>query len=133
MYRVVFDTNVLLSAIIFGGKPEKAFKLARLNKIQLLISSAILAEFASRLRYKFQWNEADIVNAIKTIAYSLKLINPKIRINIIKDDPDNRILECAIDGKADFIVSGDQHLLDLEEYKKIKIINTAKFLELLQI
>lgn len=132
MYRVVFDTNVILSAFIFGGNPEKAFELARSSEIQLLTSPSILAEFASRLKHKFNWDEADIADAIKTIGYSSELIKPTMRLEVIKDDPDNRVLECAAEGKADYIISGDHHLLDIKEYEKIKIIKTTKLLEIIE-
>lgn len=126
MYRVVFDTNILLSAFIFGGNPERLFELARSKKIQLLTSSSILAEFATRLKDKFLWDDVDIAEAIKTIGYSSELIRPTQKLSVLRDDPDNRVLECALEGKADFIVSGDKHLLTLKEFRKIPIIKAAE-------
>ncbi len=126
MYRVVFDTNILLSAFIFGGNPERLFELARSKKIQLLTSSSILAEFATRLKDKFLWDDVDIAEAIKTIGYSSELIRPTQKLSVLRDDPDNRVLECALEGKTDFIVSGDKHLLTLKEFRKIPIIKAAE-------
>jgi putative PIN family toxin of toxin-antitoxin system len=125
VYRVVFDTNILLSAFIFGGNPEKLFELARAKKIQLLTSSSILAEFATRLKDKFLWDDADIAEAIKTIGYSSELIKPTQRLTVLDDDPDNRVLECALEGKADLVVSGDKHLLSLKEFEKIPVLKAA--------
>lgn len=125
MYRVVFDTNILLSAFIFGGNPERLFELARAKKIQLLASPSILAEFATRLKDKFSWEDEDIAEAIKTVGYSSELIKPTQRLSVLDDDPDNRVLECAVEGKADFIVSGDKHLLALKEFQKIPIVKAA--------
>jgi predicted nucleic acid-binding protein len=59
-------------------------------------------------------------------------VHPQERLAIIADDPDNRILECAVAGPADFIISGDHHLLDLENYQGIKIVNPARFLEAIE-
>lgn len=126
MYRVVFDTNILLSAFIFGGNPERLFELARSKKIQLLTSPSILAEFATRLKDKFLWDDADIAEAIKTIGYSSELIKSTQRLKVLNDDPDNRILECALEAKADFIVSGDKHLFSLKEFRGIPIIQAAE-------
>lgn len=125
MYRVVFDTNVLLSAFIFGGNPEKLFELARRNKILLLTSPSILVEFASCLKNKFLWDDENIAKAIKTVGYSSELIKPTQKLAVVSDEPDNRILECACKGKADLIVSGDKHLLTLKEYQNIPIIRAT--------
>ena len=129
---MVFDTNILISAFIFGGNPERLFQEARASGIRLLTSSSILREFASILRGKFKWDSADVVEALSAIAYSSELIEPSIRLHIIEDDPDNRILECAVEGDADFIVSGDRHLLTLKKHDNIRIVNSKQLLELLE-
>ncbi|MDI6689685.1 MAG: putative toxin-antitoxin system toxin component, PIN family [Actinomycetota bacterium] len=126
MYRVVFDTNILLSAFIFGGNPEKLFQLTRSKKIQLLTSLSILAEFATCLKDKFLWADEDIAEAIKTIGYSSELIKPTQELRVLHDDPDNRVLECAVEGKAHFIGSGDKHLLALKKFQNIPIIKAAE-------
>jgi putative PIN family toxin of toxin-antitoxin system len=131
-YRVVFDTNILISAFIFGGNPERLFEEARASGIRLLTSSSILREFASILRRKFEWDPHDVVEALSAIAYSSELIEPSIRLHIIEDDPDNRILECAVEGDADFIGSGDSHLLSLKKHDNIRIVNSKQLLGLLE-
>lgn len=127
-YRAVFDTNIFLSAFIFGGNPEKLFELARVKRVHLFTSPSILAEFADHLRDKFDWSEEDIVEAIKTVGYSSELVKPTQRIEVLEDAPDNRILECAVEAGVDFIISGDKHLLNLGEYQGIEIIAVAEFL-----
>lgn len=123
---MVFDTNILLSAFIFGGNPEKLFQLTRSKKIQLLTSLSILAEFATCLKDKFLWADEDIAEAIKTIGYSSELIKPTQKLRVLHDDPDNRVLECAVEGKAHFIVLGDKHLLALKKFQNIPIIKAAE-------
>lgn len=129
MIRAVFDTNVYLSAIVFGGNPERAFLLARERRIRLLVSPAILMEMASILREKFGWGERDAADAVRTIGRAAELIKPSNAISALKDEGDNRVLECAVECHADIIVSGDQHLLDLKEYEGIAILRPADFLD----
>ena len=101
MYRVVLDTNIYLSAFIYGGNPEKLFELARQNKIHLLVSPSILAEFSLLLKAKFYWEENDIIDALRTIGYSSELIKPEFKLTVVKEDAaDNKIIECARKGNA---------------------------------
>jgi hypothetical protein len=80
---------------------------------------------------KFFWpHEEDQAAEVWLKTFS-KAVNPKNRIAVIVDDPDNRILECAEEGRADFIISGDHHLTDLEDYQGIKIVAPATFLALI--
>jgi len=131
LLRVVFETNVLISAFIFGGDPERLFDLARYGELRLIVSPDILMEFAHIMQVNFVWPEEDIAEAIRAIGYSSELVRPAERLEIVADDADNRILECALDGKAGFIVSGDHHLLDLRQYKGIKILRPKAFLRYL--
>lgn len=135
MYRVVFDTNVYLSAILYGGKPEALLKLCRgrKKKIELYTSPSILKEIADVLSSnKFNWPEPRIVKAIRHIARIAKIVEPKSTISVLSDKSDNRVLECAAESKANFIISGDNHLLNLKQYKNIPILKPAQFLELLE-
>lgn len=129
MKQVVLDTNIYISAILFGGKPQKIIELARENKIKLLISEYILWEIREVLRNKF--NVPDVrLNILEHDILSLaKLVKVRSSIGKIKTHPaDNAILACAVDGGGEVIVSGDKHLLSLEEYEGIKIVLPSKFL-----
>lgn len=132
--KVVIDTNVIVSALLFKGDSNKIIALYQERKIIFLISKDILQEYIKVLSYpKFNLNQEEIKYLIKEEI--LSFTNPvkvTTNLNIIKDDPDdNKFLECAVAGKADFIISGDNHLLNIEEYEKIKILKTASFLLLL--
>ena len=133
MIRVVADTNVYLSAILFGGKPEQIRKLAREGKIELLVSEIILAEIAGVLKRKFNWSDWQVSEAINDIKDITTLMTPAVTLSVVKEDePDNRVLECAVEGGAQYIVSGDErHLQPLKEYRGIKILSPAKFLKML--
>lgn len=130
--KALLDTNIYISAILFGGKPEKIRKLSKEGKIEILISEAIIAEIAEVLRKTFNWGNLQIFQTINEIREVATLVTPRQTLSIIKEDEvDNRILECAIEGKAGYIVSGDKHLLTLREYKSIKILSPAEFLRVI--
>ncbi len=118
MLKVVFDTNVYISALSFPeSKAEEAYILAVNGEVELYTSVPILTETAGKLREKFQWNDDRITAVIKHISRTAAVIKPRLKLNILTDEPDNRILECAEEIKADLIVTGDKHLLLLKEYK----------------
>ncbi len=126
--KAVLDTNIYISAFLFpGGPPAEIYLLAVRRKFQLCSSPAIMAEVANKLRVKFQVDECDIVDLLKQIARIAAIIKPKNKINLLTDEPDNRVLECAVELKANLIVSGDHHLLNLKELQKIRIIRAADF------
>ncbi len=134
MKRVVFDTNTLISGLLWDGNESIVIEKAEIKAIKLFISHQMLEELAGVLKRKkftkkLEGKEYTIEKAIAKIALISTLIEPNININEIKEDlADNRVLECAISCKADFIVSGDKHLLNLEEYEGIKIIKAAEFI-----
>ena len=130
--KLVLDTNILVSMFIFPGcPPEEIFKMVVHNELDLGISESILNELKKVLITKFHYHEVMAKEVLNLIQDDSILVNPLKIINILKDDPDNRILECALEFRADYIISGDKHLLSLKEYKSIKIISASNFLKLL--
>lgn len=128
MLRIVFDSNVFISALLFSGLPRKILNLSINNQIKLITSKEIISETAGVLRNKFQWPEHNISKFIRRVSSIGEIVNPTIRLKIIKEkESDNRILECAVAGNAHLIISGDKHLLRLKNYKNIPIKN-PKFL-----
>jgi putative PIN family toxin of toxin-antitoxin system len=131
--RVVFDTNIYISAFaIPGGDAEDAFLHAVGGKFELLISIPILAETAKVLQTKFDWSSDRVQQLIFHLSQSTTLVEPSPRLHVLQDEPDNRILECAVASHADFIVTGDRHLLDLGQYGSAKVIRLTEFLTLLR-
>ena len=128
--KVVLDTNVYISAVLFGRKPEEIRRLSQEGKIELLVSEAIIAEVAEVLRRKFDWESWQISQIINEMRETTTLVIPNQTLSVIeKDEDDNRILECAVEGKAQYIISGDKsHLLPLKEYQGIKILSPDQFL-----
>ena len=128
--RVVFDTNIYLSAIIFGGKPRRLLLLAIEKRIQLIVSPAILLEVAQKLREKFRWSEKRVTFVVEAIADIAQVVNPKETVSVVKTDPsDNKIIEAALAGRARFVITGDRHLLKIGSYRGIQILSSGKYFE----
>ena len=129
MLKVVFDTNIFISAFIFpGGKTQEAHLLSIRRKLILCTSPAIMTELAKTLRAKFGQDEDDIARALKQIARIAEIVKPTSRLKILDDDPDNRVLECAEAAKADLIASNDKHLLRLKKLGDIPIVRATDLL-----
>lgn len=131
MLRVVLDTNVLISAILFGGKPRQILEKAIRGKIRLCLSEPILEELKGVLqRSKFDYSPEMIQFILTELVGIADLVNPSETLSVVLDDPeDNRILECAVEAKANYIISGDFHLLRLNRYRNIEVVNAFAFLE----
>lgn len=139
MMRITLDTNVLVSAFISKlGHPANLLELCiTLEDVELILSQSILKEFEEVLerdevRERFSYTGQDIRNIVSTLRGSSRIITPKSRFRIIKEDPkDDVILSTAYDGEADYIVSGDKHLLNLRRFKGIKIVSPTRMIEVI--
>jgi uncharacterized protein len=130
--KVVFDTNIYISAFVIpGGNAEKAYLHAVDGDFQLCTSIAILTELARKLDEKFGWGKGKIEQLIMSISNLATTFKTAPRLKVLSDDPDNRILECALDAAAEFVVTGDRHLLNLTMYQDIEIIKLSAFLAML--
>lgn len=129
--KIVLDTNVYVSALLFSGIPEEIIDLVRDSRLELLVSPSILLELGRILREKFDFPRKEIIYALQEIRRIAVVVAPKNRINLIKnDDADNRILECAVEGRADYIVTGDKkHLRSIHHYRGIKILLPSEFIK----
>jgi putative PIN family toxin of toxin-antitoxin system len=134
MLKVVLDTNILISAILFGGKPRQILEKAIRGEIRLCLSEPILEELKGVLqRSKFGYSPEMIQFIFTELTGIADFVNPSERIDVVLEDPeDNRILECAVEGKANYIISGDSHLLKLNRYRNIEVLDAAAFLERLE-
>lgn len=132
MKRVVADTNVLVSALQFGGKPKQLLDLAADGQIDPAVSDAIIAEILRVLADKFDRTAAWLAEADRQLRVIARLVHPTERIRAIDADPaDDRILECAIAAEAEVIVSGDSHLLALGLFRGIPVQRVAELLRAL--
>lgn len=132
--RITLDTNVLVSAFISKlGHPANLLELCiTVEDIDLILSRPILKEFKEVLerdevRERFAYTSQDIENIITRLRYSSTVIAPRSRFKIVKEDPkDDVILRTAYDGKVDYIVSGDKHLLNLRKFRGIRIVSPTE-------
>lgn len=128
-YQVVIDTNVFLSAILWNGNPDKVLKLWKRKKIALLLSPSLAEEIQTVLE-RFQVNTHDIKVFMHVLKNnSIKLV-PKTTYTICRDPKDNQILSLAVDGKADYIITGDRDLLTLGKIEKTIIVKPHEFCRL---
>ena len=135
--KIVIDTNVWLSGIFWEGEASKILEKAEKKDVQIIISEDILSEIIKVLNResKFQKYILDlrlsIEDLLRTILSISNLIETKIKLDVIKEDPkDNIILEAAIDGKVEYLISYDKHLLNMIEFRGIKIISPGEFLKI---
>jgi putative PIN family toxin of toxin-antitoxin system len=133
MIRVVADTNIFVSAIMFGGLPGAFLDLALRGSFSLVISDALLNELDEKLRLKFRVSADDSGAMRAKLEGIADVVTPAAKLAVIFEDPDDdRVLECAIEGRADCIVSGDRHLLKLVSYRSIPILTARQFFSFAQ-
>ncbi|ODS36302.1 MAG: putative toxin-antitoxin system toxin component, PIN family [Candidatus Altiarchaeales archaeon WOR_SM1_86-2] len=134
--RITVDTNTLISAL--GWKDSNEWHLIQKciqGDTKLVLSESIIEEFTGVIhREKFNFIPAKKKKEfIENLTEISDVVEPVEKVNVIKDDPDdNKILECALCAGVDYIISGDHHLLDMEEYRGIKIVRTRRMLGLLK-
>lgn len=130
MTRVVADTNIYISALMFGGRPGSVLDLGLTRSITLVISAPFLDELDEKLRTKFELSAEDAAAVRLKLETIADLVEPDMVLDVVTEDPDdNRVLECAVSGRADYIVSGDRHLLKLKEHEGIPILTAREFLD----
>ena len=128
MIKAVIDTNVFLSAIFWGGKPKEVLRLIFSKRIIGVTSPAILEEIENKLIQKFNYPKEQAEEYLKLIIENFHVVNPELKVDIVEDPKDNKIIEAAIEAGADFIITGDRHLLKIKGYEGIEIIAPNEFL-----
>lgn len=127
--RIVLDTNVLISGIVFGGKPGEVLEMIRSKELLGITSPVLLAELGDILSKKIMYPKSRVLQMEKKMRRTLQVVQPVKSINVVRDDDDNRVLEAAIEGKCEYVVTGDKDLLDLKSYRGIRILTPTEFLD----
>lgn len=132
--RVVIDTNIIVSGLNFSGREREVLELARVEKYELYLSIFILDEVADVLRRKFDWSPQRTAQIVRLLRAYATVVEPRTRLSVIRrDDQDNRILECALEARAEFLLTGDRRdLLPLKEFEGIRIVSSLEFLSALK-
>jgi putative PIN family toxin of toxin-antitoxin system len=127
--KVVFDTNILVSALVFpGGRGEAALRRIIEEQDQLVISKPILDELLRILARKFSRDAEELAHVAVFLSGFAVSVRPRRKLQVVKDELGNRILECALAGHAEAIVTGDHVLLSLREYRGVRIISLREYL-----
>ena len=132
--KITIDTNVLISGSLWTGASDKILEKIENKEIDLILSNDIIGEFSEVLNYEEIKNKIidkglEIKRTVEKIISFSTIIEPSEKLDVITEDPDdNIILECAVEGNVDFIISQDKHLLNLKEFRGIKIMNPTDFL-----
>lgn len=130
--RVVYDTNVLVSGIGFGGKPWECLVLAFVGDVEMVTADAAIAEFERVLGYdRLPFTDAERNQYPTLIRKDATLVEPSRSFQVIEDDPDDDLfLEIAVETDAEYIVSGDPHLTALGQFRGVDIVTPDEFLDL---
>lgn len=131
---IVLDTNVLVSALGWRGNEREIYVRCREGRLRLATSPALIAELRRVLHYpKLGFTDEEIESFVSDLLGHASTVESPMKLEVIEEDPDdNRVLECAVAAGARRIVSGDHHLLDLEEYEGIEILNASQAIETLR-
>lgn len=129
MIRVVADSNVYISALVFGGVPQQALDLIFSQGLPLYISPSIMDEVASILSAKFNWSRQELENFLPPLWKRCIVIKPTIRLKVCPDPDDNHVLECAAAAQADFLITGNAKHFP-KTYKSTKVISPRQFLDM---
>lgn len=127
--RVVFDTNVLVAALVFpGGQCDAALQRIVMQVDELILSRPILDELLDVLGRKFARDAEELAHVAVFMTEISTIVAPKGRLRVVKDDPDNRVLECAVAGRAEAIVTGDKALLALKQFRNVRLLPLNAYL-----
>ena len=128
--KLVVDTNFLISATQWDYSVcHKLLEKLIMNNAEIFSTKEILEEFAEVLKRDFLYNDEEVNNILEKVLQFLILVNPSKKIDIVKEDADdNKIIECAVESKAEYILSYDKHLLNIGEYQGIKIVKPEEAL-----
>lgn len=127
--RAVFDSNIFVSALaIPGGQAERAVDFVIDGRADLCVSKEIIHEVLRVLAQKFAKEPEELSRTAVFLSDLAEVVAPRETLRVFRDEPDNRILECAVMGRADVIVTGDRAMLKLEQYRGIRLLSLRQFL-----
>lgn len=131
--RAVLDTNVLISGVIATGAPHEVLLRGYRGAYQIVVSVETLTEFRETLaKYpdRFHLSDEEIQREVETLRYFAEFVDPDETFEVVDRDPDDdKFVEAAVAGNADYLVSGDQHLLDVERFRGVDIVSPRTVLD----
>ena len=130
--KVTLDTNIIISALIFGGNSKKIIEKLIKAEFRAFTSPQLVSELIEVLIKKFKFSDKMIMMLEAQIITLFTTVYPAETINVARDTDDNRVLEVAVESGSSIIVTGDNDLLDLKNYEGIKILNPKEFLDFIE-
>jgi len=130
-FGIVIDTNVIISSLVFGGKPEKLVDLILSERLRVYTSSQLISELLDILKKKFKFTDSKLKLIEGEILENFKKVYPTKRIFASRDVKDNKVLEVAVESGSEIIVTGDEDLLSLKKYGQVLIFRPSEFLDFL--
>ena len=130
MKRIVLDTNVIVSGVVFGGVPEHILESVHARTVVAVTSSALIEELLRTLRQKFSFGDEALAVIQRRISRAFTVVVPQERLHVLSDEADNRVLEAAVEGNCEMIVTGDKEFLKLLLFRDIAILSLRAFCEL---
>ena len=128
--RIVIDTNVIASAIFFGGKPRELLELLMQRRLDVYASPEIISEYQETCdELVSRYPVRPVLLPLNQIIAACRLIKTRSKVSVCRDPDDNKFIECAVDTDCIYIVSGDKDLLSVKEYEGIQIVTVADFLK----
>ena len=129
--KIVIDTNVVASAIFFGGKPRQLIDKLVNKEFEACVTKEIVAEYRETIKFLLEkYPSKQVGSPLEIIIGTMTVIETTSSIDVCRDPDDNKFIECAVDAKCLYIVSGDKDLLTVEEYEDIRIMTVSEFLDL---
>lgn len=126
--RIVIDTNVVASAIFFGGKPKQLIELLLQRRFDSFVTAEIIEEYHETVEYLInKYPGRKISVPLTQIVSACNIIESKSQVQVCRDPDDDKFIACAKDAKCLYIVSGDKDLLSIKEYEDIEIITVSEF------
>lgn len=130
--RVVLDTNIIVSALLYGGNPQHILDLVISKRLTAFTSPILLAELFETLTKKFRFPKSNLTILEKQIKKYFVIFQPSKKISVLRDDPDNRLLELAVECGCPVIITGDKELLKLKRYKSINILSPSEWIGIIK-
>jgi uncharacterized protein len=127
--RVVFDTNIFISALIFPGSQAEKAIVRIIEEDTLVTSPEIIKEVLAVLARKFSRDREELARVAVNLADLALVVNPERRLDILRDEPDNSILECAVAGSCDLVVTGGREMLELGEFEGVRVVSLRDYLQ----
>lgn len=135
--KIVIDTNIIISAIFFGGRPRELIESLVLHSyginnkndtLEAFASAEIISEYRETVdELCKKYTQKHIPFPLPQIINAIRLITPTSTVTVCRDPDDNKFIECALDAECSYIISGDKDLLSLQRYQRVRIISVAEF------